>query len=182
MRRQHWDRVVEVVRALGYLVKTADPDGVELFFTSRPTDSKRSGVKETSSLILALNDHSQTPYVGTCNMENSLGPILDLAISSLKSQRRPKFLQRNRRGTNVYILTDAVWEGGSEVQCGVEEPIKNLKKSMTDMGKTRATVALQFIQFGHDALGSQRLRYLDDTLGKEIDLYALISLEETKVF
>lgn len=171
MRDQHWDRVVDVLQALGYLVKSADPDGVELFLTSRPTEPKKSGGREITSLVRSLEDHRKTPHVGICNMENSLGPILEHVKSSLKSQKRPKILQRNRRGTNVYILTDAIWEGGADVKCGVEEPIKNLRKAMIDMSKTRATVSLQFIQFGDDPLGKERLRYLDDTLGKELNLW-----------
>lgn len=171
MRDQHWGRVVEVLHALGYLVKSADPDGVELFLTSCPTERKKSGGKEITSLVRSLADHRKTPHVGICNMENSLGPVLEHVKNSLKSQKRPRILQRNRRGTNVYILTDAIWEGGAEVTCGVEEPIKSLRKAMIDMDKTRATVALQFIQFGDNALGEERLRYLDDTLGKELDLW-----------
>lgn len=170
MREQHWDRVVELVYALGYLAKSADPDSVELFFTSRPTEPKKSSGKGITPLVRLVKEHRRTSPVGVCNMENNLGPILDHVKNSLKSQKRPKFLQRNRRGTNVYILTDAIWEGGTEVRCGVEEPIKSLRRTMIELGKTRATVALQFIQLGDNAVGEARLGYLDDTLGKELNL------------
>lgn len=171
MRDQHWDRVIELVKTLGYLVKSADPDGVvELFFTSRPTEPRKSGGKEISSLVRWLKEHPQTSRAGVCNMENRLGPILEHVKSGLKSSKRPKLFQRSRRGTNVYILTDAIWEGGTEVKCGVEEPIKSLRKAMLELGKTRATVALQFIQLGDDTLGEERLAYLDDTLGTELNL------------
>lgn len=169
MRKHHWHQVVDAVQALGYLVKHADPDGVELFYTSRPTKPKKSGAKEITTLVLSLEEHGRKPPEGPCNMEHSLGPILEHAKNGLtKGSMFRK--QTNRRGVNVYILTDAIWEGGTEVRCGVEEPIKSLSKTMQDLGKNRTSVALQFIQFGDDALGEQRLRYLDDTLGKQLDL------------
>lgn len=170
MRKHHWDQVVKVVHALGYLVKHADPDGVELFFTSRPTaKAKKSGAKEITSLVQCLKEHGQKHPEGPCNMEYSLGPIVEhvkkaLAKGSMLRQ------QKDRRGISVYILTDAIWQGGTEVRCGVEEPIKNLSRKMQELGKNRTTVALQFIQFGDDSLGEQRLRYLDDTLGSQLDL------------
>lgn len=170
MRTQHWDKVVETVYALGYLVKSADPDGVELFLTSRPSKVKRGAPKEIGSLVRFLREQSQQAQIGNCNMENSLSPILEHVKSGLKNSKIPKLFQRSRRGTNVYILTDAIWEGGTRIQCGVEEPITGLVNTMRALGKTRTTVALQFIQFGDNEVGKQRLQYLDDTLGKELKL------------
>lgn len=169
MRKHHWAQVVDAVQALGYLVKHADPDGVELFYTSRPRKAKKSGGKEITSLVRSLEEHGRKPPEGPCNMEHSLGPILEHAKNSLTKGSLFR-QQTNRRDINVYILTDAIWEGGTDVCCGVEEPIKSLSKTMQDLGKNRTSVALQFIQFGDDALGEQRLRYLDDTLGKQLDL------------
>lgn len=169
MRKNHWNEVIDAVKALGYLVKHADPDGVELFVTSGSAKLKKSGTKEISTVVRSLAQHERTPLGGPCNMESSLGPILEHVKSNLA--KGPGFLQQtNRRGINVYILTDAIWEGGPDVQCGVEEPIKDLSRTMKALGKTRTTVALQFIQFGDDALGKERLRYLDEELGKQLDL------------
>jgi hypothetical protein len=170
MRKHHWEDVVRAVKALGYLVKHADPDGVELFFTSRPTKPKKSGAKETNSLVRCVEDQPRASLAGPCNMELSLGTILEHVKHGLKPKGSRFRQQANRRGVNVYILTDAIWEGGTEVKCGVEEPIKGLRNEMEDLRKTRTTVALQFIQFGDDAVGTERLRYLDDTLGEELNL------------
>lgn len=169
MRKHHWSQVIDAVKALGYLVKHADPDGVELFFTSAPTKPKKSGGREISSIVRWVDEHERTRPGGPCNMESRLGPILEHVKSGLT--KAPRFLQQtNRLGTNVYVLTDAIWEGGPDVQCGVEEPIKDLSRTMQVLGKTRTTVALQFIQFGDDALGKERLRYLDEELGKQLHL------------
>ncbi|KAJ0122084.1 hypothetical protein J7T55_002596 [Diaporthe amygdali] len=116
MRTHHWDKVIEAVLALGYLVKPADPDGMELFLTSDPAKCKKS--RDSNGLVRTLEDHQRTSFVGACNMENSLSPIFDHVKNGLKN---------------------------------------------------RTTVALQFIQFGNDALGKERLRYLDDTLGEQLD-------------
>lgn len=169
MRKHHWPQVVEAVQALGYLVKHADPDGVELFFTSRPWKPKKSGGKEITSLVRSLEEHGPKRPEGPCNMESSLGPILDHVKNGLTKGSMFR-QQTNRRGINVYILTDGIWQGGTDIRCGVEEPIKNLSKMMQELGKNRTTVALQFIQLGDDVVGEERLRYLDDTLGNQLDL------------
>ncbi|KAG8164294.1 hypothetical protein KVR01_006212 [Diaporthe batatas] len=168
MRQNHWDDVIDTVKALGYLVKHADPNGVELFVTSNPTRPRKSGAREISTLVRWLDNPERRYPGGPCNMESSLSSILDHVKSGLK--KGPGFFQQtNRRGTSVYILTDAIWEGGTRKQCGVEDPIKDLVRKMQKLCKTRTTVALQFIQFGDDPLGKQRLQYLDDTLGKILD-------------
>lgn len=169
MRKYHWKQVIKAVKALGYLVKHAELDGVDLFFTSSSTKPEKSGIRESTTLVRSLEEHERTPAGGPCNMESSLGPILEHVKSRVTKVSRFR-QQKKCRGINVYILTDAIWEGGTGVQCGVEEPIKDLRRTMQALGKTRAAVFLQFIQFGDDTLGRERLRYLDEELGKQLDL------------
>ncbi|KAI7774825.1 hypothetical protein LA080_007757 [Diaporthe eres] len=107
MRRNHWDQVVKVVHALGYLVKHVDPDGVELFFTSRPAKAKKSGAKEITSLVRSLEEHGRKRPEGPCNMENSLGPIWEHVKSSLTKGSMFR-QQTNRHGIMTLWITDTV--------------------------------------------------------------------------
>lgn len=66
-----------------------------------------------------------------------------------------------REGLHPYQRR-GVWQATNTVKCGVENPIKNLVKTMDDSRLGRTSVSLQFIRFGEDGLGKERLRYLDN--------------------
>lgn len=165
MRKLHWNEVVPTVRALSYLVKDADPNGIELFLTSRPTKPEKALHGVTSSLVDFLKSFKESDTQPICNMENSLGDILNpvkdrLAPSRFRlSSRTPK--------TSIYILTDALWELTDRVKCGVENPIISLIDKMKKHNIMRTDVSIQFIRFGDDALSKKRLKYLDNGLAKD---------------
>lgn len=170
---EHWNRVVTTTKALAYLVKSADPDGIiELSLTSSPEKPHKTGKNETSSLLTLLEKHGSRSSPGSraCNMEHVLGILLK-RVRAAHLLPKETFYKKtvDPRPLNVYILTDAIWEG-REVKCGVDLPIRNLMSFMKEKGLDRTFVALQFIQFGSDELGKKRLQYLDNDLGKELKL------------
>lgn len=175
MRINHWEDVIKTFKALSYLVKSADPNGViELFLSSNVNQPKESGKDETKSLVEYLS--RQPPqggrsHYGTCNMENCLASVLGRVKGALVPEKNifgvPKKIARH---VNVYIFTDALWEDTNGVVCGVEKPIENLSAFMRSNGLNRTSVALQFIQFGNSDLGRKRLEYLDNDLGRKIGM------------
>lgn len=177
MKEKHWDTVVDTFKALSYLVKKADPNGIDLVLTSKPDTGEKSGRNETKTLVGVLEAEKRQRSIAPCNMEISLAKVLTTVKKKLGvTPSRIKLLGRNNdvKGVNVYIFTDAVWEGGNDEACGVEEPIRDLIRFMrTDSRLGRTSVALQFIQFGDDDLAERRLAYLDDELGRELQLYVL---------
>lgn len=68
---------------------------------------------------------------------------------------------------SLYILTDGVWEGKSDPR----KPIQKLVQTLVGWRMDKAQVGIQFINFGNDPVGLQRLQYLDFELGQELELY-----------
>jgi hypothetical protein len=64
-------------------------------------------------------------------------------------------------GFNIYIFTDGIWSQGRDDLCGVQENIKVLVERLITAGKLKH-VGIQFIRFGDDPEGKERLRRLDD--------------------
>ncbi|KAK6206549.1 hypothetical protein LQW54_007619 [Pestalotiopsis sp. IQ-011] len=156
--KRHLSSLKSVAEAMISLAKKADPDGVELIFTSKPKEVKRKSFftfkSETDDLvkqIIARFGKDRLP--GSTSMENKLGVILD-RIDWTGSR------------TSVYVLTDGVWMDSDDPGGGVENPIKSLVSRLKRHHRMRDAVTIQFIQFGDDQRGSDRLAWLDDELPK----------------
>lgn len=150
--QEHWAHVRKTFEVLGYVVKHADPDGMELFFTNW-TKSDRQKDREK---LLRLFDCVKT--CGQGGMEITLSKILDKC-----TRKRPlaSIIGPGKdRGVNIYILTDGIWNGEDDSLCGIPEAIKQTVARMN----TRYSIGIQFIQFGNNPYGSHRLKRLDDGL------------------
>jgi hypothetical protein len=149
--QKHWPQVCKAFEVLAYLVKEADPNGMELYFTN----SDAFGQQKNRTKLLRLLHSVQT--CGQGGLESSLSKILDRCI-------RPGLLHpllgRARRGVNIYVFTDGIWHGEDNTLCGIDEAIMRTAAKMT----TRNSIGIQFIQFGHNATGTRRLHMLDDGL------------------
>jgi hypothetical protein len=62
---------------------------------------------------------------------------------------------------NIYVLTDGCWENA----CTGENQIRNLVDELVKLKLTKDQVGIQFIRFGNDQRGLERLSYLDSGLG-----------------
>lgn len=170
--KDHLSQIIPVAEAMISLAKNADPDGVELVFTSKPTEVKKKSFftfkSETDNLvekILARFGKDKLP--GSTNMENKLGTIL-------------KRIGRTAKPTSVYVLTDGVWMQSNEPGGGVENPIKTLISTLRRGGQTRDFVTIQFIQFGDSQTGRDRLAWLDDELPKSSPEYRDFDIVDTR--
>jgi hypothetical protein len=158
-------------------VKRADPDGIDLYFTS---DAKSYNSRHRKELI-ALIDNKKP--VGSCDMKFALGQIVKDFSERLKStserSRRSRLSMLSptvasksvqKRGLSIYVLTDGVWQPDpDDLVCGVEQPIRQLIKKLKDNGQLDTDVAIQFIRFGNDQTGIKRLRILDSHLQEYFD-------------
>jgi hypothetical protein len=160
----HQDQVRATLEALTYLVKDLDPNGIDLYFTMSDT----VGHEKHTSRLLKLFDE-----VGFCdeqaNMDFALSRILEgnnkrrWGLSSLTGS--------SERGKMVYVLTDAKWHGNRDLD-GMPELIK--RQVVKTGSNARDKLAIQFIQFGEDSLGTWRLKELDGGLeGRGVDEYVL---------
>lgn len=152
-----------VSEAMISLAKRADPDGVELIFTSKPGEVKKksfftlkSGTDELVKQIVARFSDNTLPFA--TNMENKLGTILGRLI-------------KTGNHTSVYVLTDGIWMDSEEPGGGVENSIRTLISSLRYRSRTRDFITIQFVQFGDAQTSRNRLAWLDDELPKSGEDY-----------
>lgn len=167
--KKHWKDAKRLVKALGYLVKESGRDGMDLYFTN---SSEEAHCGDTSTLMSTLN--SVTPGSYKCDMKRALGMVLEKYYpENMKIQEekwspfldsRKKKTKNEKRGVNIYVLTDGVWQERPQPFCGVENPIKTMVEKLEAHYSLGYHVGIEFISFGSDPVGIQRLKQLDSKL------------------
>ena len=169
--KQHKGEVRDLLELLGYIVKSKDPDGIELHFTK--SSERKDKAKNTSQLLRTLD---AVRYIGKSNIRLQLGEILQDYHTKLRDQPPPRSLlklvrtRRRVRRQTVYIFTDGVWQP----ECDPSEMIGKLVKSLEENHMEREQFGIQFIRFGNDPEGKTRLDKLDSGLG--LSMYAPCTL------
>jgi hypothetical protein len=157
----YWNDVVHTFGALAYLVKEMDPDGIELRFVNSCSEDGQA--KHRKQLRKKLE---KVKPGGQCDMGIALNKILPRCYPD-RVDKRSSWRGRpvEKAGFNIYILTDGVWSQGEDDLCGVQKHIQILVEKLKASGKLKH-VGIQFIRFGNDRAGKERLRRLDDELVK----------------
>ncbi|OTA62684.1 kinase-like protein [Hypoxylon sp. EC38] len=174
MKTQHREAVSNTFIALSYLAKKIDEDGLDLFFTSQP--SERFHKRRTSKLLSEVQQHFiRHPNSGTSGMEASMGQVIDYIIKKLDNRPTtftglPGIAQRLKQQPRITLIvfTDGRWGNGSTNISGVVQEIQRLIDNVKSRGLGRTTVTIQFIRFGNDPESICRLKSLDE-FGKDID-------------
>ena len=161
----HWQETEDVFGVLAYVVKSADPDGLDLYFTSslEPYNSKKGyGIFSTSSSTKLLEYvHNRKQKIdGSTNLDYALDCILGPYINQL--ERAFKFGGSNVRPLNLYILTDGRWEDGCNPASAIRRIISKLKEFRYPEDSKQ--IGIQFITFGHNMEALARIQALDDKL------------------
>lgn len=144
------------------MVKVTDPDGIEIRFTMSREKKKRK--RNTAPLLRILDE---VPYDGTSNIRTDLGDILQNFHAKSRNPKPMKSIFNRTRPTrpirrqNVYILTDGVWQPS----CDPTTMITKLVDSLEQNSMEREQFGIQFIRFGDDPDGINRLNQLDSGLG-----------------
>lgn len=165
--KKHWrakegDNIVDLAKALAYIVKESDDDGMELYFTC--TGDKRK-VNTATEMENQLRSKSMTiNTASTSNMAASLKRITEEYAERLRLERnatgkRQSIFKRPKKlkPLSIYVFTDAVWQP----HCDVGQVIDNLVRTMQDLNFDQTQVGIQFIQFGDDATCTKKLEDLD---------------------
>ena len=159
--RQHWGEVKDVFKALAYLVKSMDPDGIDLRFANSCRHNDRS--KHRAPLIKSFQKVQPS---GQSQMGIALSNILPSYYQSPHQNQTSKRLSLSSRvvekpPVNIYILTDGVWTPGQHCVSVIQDHVTALVKHLVATGRLQH-VGIQFIRFGNDEVGKQRLDFLDN--------------------
>ncbi|KAF2263815.1 kinase-like protein [Lojkania enalia] len=159
--RQHWSKVGDVLNAISYLGKGTSRGHMELHFTNSK-EWKRS--RNQQKLLRLVQD---TIPSGKCQIEYRVSRIFESWWAEYKKPRSRFLLRRKKKdGVNIYILTDGVWQPGDTPLHGLAGTIRSIVDRLIQDGVNTNHVGIEFIQFGDDLIGSERLKVLDTGLQK----------------
>lgn len=139
-------------RILASMVQHDDPDGIELRFTTSEESQKSRSVDELyRSATLAKSGRGSS-------VEAALEKAVDQHVSLLEKD--------STRLLSIYILTDGNWDYGEP-----EALLLQLVARLEDLHLNRSSLGVQFISFGDNKVGLERLQRLDDMhKGESFDL------------
>lgn len=145
-------QAMKTARVISYVAKEADDDGMEVYAASKtyygPIKCNNSTEVEAAISKLEI-------VQGTCELRKCLNDILDRVLK--KASFKP---------TSIYILTDGVWAPGED---RVKFAITRAIKFLIDHRLPSSAIMFQFIQFGDDQKGEERMRKLDNECKMETE-------------
>lgn len=153
---RYWDEVRELFGLLAYTLKTFGEGRIELCFTISESHYEANNTTTLSHYMRRIHP------AGTSNIERSLRQILEPYLEkAVRARGQPKGFRTKRsvRPLSIYVLTDGVWEPNSN-PAGFLTTLKSKAHSLTDLDDRR--IGIQFIQFGDDERGADRLQFLDN--------------------
>ena len=161
--KQYIPELKSVLSLLAYMVKKADKDGLDIYFTQ---SSKKVNSQKSSKLSTSID---QEHFRGITNMRGRLQSICQDHIKKFgtliyppKSILRRHPAPQSQRPLSFYILTDAKWQPTDDVGTFIKN---DLVQSMIAKGCPKEHVAIQFIRFGNDQASIKKLDQLDHGLG-----------------
>ena len=171
--RESKGQVLDVFANLAHILEAADPNGLDVICTSDPRNMQHS--KSTEKLFRFVQDGFDKGASSACFIERALETLADKIIDKLppgpgeRKSLRAWMKTDKGRPVSIYVLTNGIWnssEAAREGTCGAERPINRLITALKGRNLRKSQLAIQFIRFGDNPTGIERLRYLDDCLGK----------------
>jgi hypothetical protein len=162
---QYWSHATFAIEILAWRALGYDDDGMELYFTDESTgvrvkQSKDQSVKDfTRAMKQAYPKHFQ--LYKSCGIVEALQKIMT------EYNNQQKFPDSKKKKKTVIVLTDGVWYGLKnpfEVEFIIKKQLRQLQSSGGDGIVSARPFTMEFIRFGHDLQGMERLRRLDDDL------------------
>ncbi|EXJ93480.1 hypothetical protein A1O1_01872 [Capronia coronata CBS 617.96] len=152
----HWGQLLSLYQNLIYMVKKKhlDPNGSELQFI---ISDQRKEARHTSELVQMVAG-MKYQVKGESNLAARLNNIFTEYRNKLtkKSSARP---------VSIYVFTDGYWQGGKHEEV-VGHAIEKMVRFLEKENYPDNMVGIQFIRFGNDPEGVERLRWLDEDLPK----------------
>ena len=152
------------------MVAKYDPDGPDLYIT---TDMKRLKPKTDDRMLQELD---RRPAKDASDMRFCFAQIIEkyqnhFGTTKLRDRWRSwkDTPSKGPRKLSLYVITDGVWQKRTDL----EQVIRTLVDLLIQHKLTNKQIGIQFIRFGHDKTGMERLEKLDS--GLDLALYALTS-------
>lgn len=152
-----WKQVRDVLEILSYILKV-DANGVDVYFTN---SDEHLNAKSTTKILRVFDQHD--PHVRShlklsTNVNESLGNILQRHMTRMRSWPKAKAglklgSSKVPQPVTFYVLTDGIWRGNSDM----DSCLKALETVLTDLERDDSQSGLQFISFGNDPAGKERL-------------------------
>ena len=156
-----WKQVAKHARALTYAIKDQDDNGLDAL-CMHGSDPQR--INNSSSMLNFVRNISP---VGQSDFPTKLEEVLEKYISACRQRAEGgstrgflPFLDRQQildKRTRFYVFTDGVWQSKSDAKPIIRRTVQALEQAQLSSGH----ITIQFIQFGEDPEGSQRLDELD---------------------
>jgi len=154
---EHWSNVCKTFKALTYLVRETGEAKIDLHFTiSRRCEKKARKSKDLLPIVQAMEDEIRSKD-STTDINFRLNEILEDYKRNLDNNH---WWRSKPKPLSLFVLTDGIWED----EVTASEPIKNAVAKLEDLRKDKRQIGIQFISFGNDPEGLQRLEHLDDRL------------------
>lgn len=171
----HWGEAFYLLRTLVWRSLGYDDDGMDLYFTNPDTKERvrQNKNQDVSKFEQAMNAAEPSPdrNVAT-NLCPKLTEIINEYVTHSPAAQKPK-------PKTIIVLTDGIWRGDL-TDDGIREIIETNMRSLaginradvlsdltptssalSELSKTRP-FTIQFISFGHDEKGIDRMAALDD--------------------
>ena len=165
--RPHRKRVEEVLELLATLTQPYDPDGLDLYFSTGPTKLRPDTPEK---FLKYLRDR---PAQGRPDFRQRFAKIIEDYQSrfgkrnalSLTEMIHPNSTPpRGPRPLSLYVLTNGVWDP----KCTLITEVERLFALLQEHKYPNKYVGIQFIRFGNDREGKNRLKTLDARLDHQL--------------
>lgn len=158
----HWPGMQSLFALLIYLIKKKklDPNGSELRFIMSEEHKEAKDTKDLVQMVGRIGRNLR----GESNFAKRLDDIWD------NYKRRLESKWKQPRPISLYVLTDGKWQPGNGQRDMVARAIKRMVGHLEAIGAKDKIVGIQFIRFGNDEIGIERLRWLDADLKKDRQL------------
>ncbi|KAL9025601.1 MAG: hypothetical protein Q9180_007638, partial [Flavoplaca navasiana] len=164
----HRKKVDEVLELLLTLIQTYNSDGIDLHFSTGPTQATKLRPSTLENLLKTMRER---PAHGRPDFRQCFAEIIADYQSRFhhnKSRTRLRHpnstLPRGPRPLSLYVLTNGVWDP----KCTLITEVKSLVAWLQEHNLPNKHVGIQFIRFGNDRGGKERLETLDAGLGLDL--------------
>ncbi|KAL8369796.1 hypothetical protein RB595_000234 [Gaeumannomyces hyphopodioides] len=176
----HAGQLKRTLEAIAKVVKSVDKDGMELRFTSNPLACHT--VHHAADLAGLLQGARGASPSSSSSMAAAVRAILAAVLDKNAGPPRHHHQHHHHNpfgwlhphasaqptGTNIYVMTSGVWGQRErreyDVTLGVARVIQDFIRSQQRDGRLETHTVIQMVSFGHDKVGLERLRRLDDDL------------------